>query len=59
MKEVIEVGSDPEMTLTELKEVVCEWIAMFGEDATFFTDAGYNNVELKIIVDRRGNGIQT
>lgn len=42
------VGSDPDLSLKELKENVERWIEIFGEDAKFRTDAGYNNCQLII-----------
>ena len=42
------VGSDPVISLRELREQVEQWIKLYGKDAVFSTDAGHNNVEICI-----------
>ena len=42
------VGADPYISLKDLKSQVEEWSEEYGEDAVLWTDAGYNNVNLRL-----------
>ena len=44
------VQDDPSMTLAEWQELIADLIAEHGEDATMYTDAGYNNCEIRLSV---------
>lgn len=42
------VGSDPYVSLSDLRDLIDSWIKTYGKDAIFTTDAGYNNVDLMV-----------
>ncbi len=52
MKE-IDVTNDPYWTLGQWRDFIDEQIAKYGKETVMKTDAGYNNVELVVIV--KGN----
>ena len=42
------VGSDPNISLKDMRTLLNKWIRQYGEDAILKTDAGHNNVDLYI-----------
>lgn len=48
----VEVEADVEQTLEEWLSMIKEFIKLYGKDSIMYTDAGYNNVALKIIVKK-------
>jgi hypothetical protein len=54
---VFRVGADPVISLADLRDMVDGWINAYGEQAIFTTDAGYNNVVLRI--DTRVKSIES
>jgi len=44
-----EVMSDINMSLGKFKTLVDKWVEIYGEDSVIKTDAGVNNVDIKII----------
>ena len=50
------IGSDPTISLRDLRDKVNDWINEYGDNAVLTIDAGYNNVEL--IIDTRKKTIK-
>jgi hypothetical protein len=49
------VGSDPNISLKDMRTLLNKWISQYGAEAILTTDAGYNNVDLHI--DNRRSSI--
>ncbi len=49
------VGSDPNISLKDMRTLLNKWVRQYGEDAVLTTDAAYNNVDLHI--DNRRSSI--
>ena len=55
IKQYIEVGHDPCWSLQEWLYFINKQIKTYGKNTLLHTDAGYNNVALKLIITEDSN----